>query len=255
MAFQAHTLHVYPVGYMGELGFFEADRSIRVINSQESRRAIRGRVIDVYNLHGFKIADLDADLLATIQICGIVQERQSGILQQYFEHELTEEERAKRVPVKRKRDILHITFNAELGLTMEDITAVQQMFMRAIEDPHGAIITTIDGISAEVISVNEGAEMRLVSAHVHDDIVYQILEQGEELVELTLAGESGEEREEVDSLEDGEDAVELSVSQPTPGVIYKEGKFYQVEDTGRVDSPMHEIDAPIGGASMREETE
>lgn len=253
MAFQAHTLHVYPVGYMGALGFFEADRSIRVINSAESRRAIRGRVIGNYTLHGFKIAELDADLLACIQICGVAEEIKTERLQQYFEVELTEEERAKRIPVKQKRDILHITFNAELGLSMEDITAVQQMFMRAIEDPHGAIITTIDGISAEVISVNEGAELRLVSAHVHDDIVYQILEQGEELVELTLAGESDEEREQVESL-DGEDEVELSVSQPTPGVIYKEGKFYQVEDTGRVDSPMHEIDSPIG-INTREETE
>lgn len=254
MTFKAHTLHVYPVGYMGALGFFEADRSIRVINSAESRRVIRGRVIDKFNLVGFKFADLDADLLATIQICGVASETETGILQQYFEVELTAVEREKYVPVKRKRDILHLTFNAELGLTLEDIQAVQKMFMHAKEDPHGAVLTTIDGINAELISINEGAEIRLVSAHVQDDIVYHILEQGEELVELTLAGESDEEREEVEML-DGEDEVERSVSQPTPGIVFKGGKFYQVEDTGRVDSPMHEIDAPIGGASMREDVE
>lgn len=201
-----HTLLVFPIGYMGEIGFFEATKEIRVINSAESRRIIRGRNIHEYKLVGFTLPEIDPELLATIQVCGTHYTAETGVLQQYFEVAISDEERLKVVPLKGKRDIIHLTFDRDLGLTEQDMQAVAQMFKHAMTDPVGSVVTTIDGIYADVVSINEDAEFRLVNAHIQDDIVYEILEVGKEPQQLVLSGAVDE--DEID----GEDAVEASTS-------------------------------------------
>lgn len=200
--FKPFTVLVFPLGYTGEIGFFEGTKEIRVVNSAESRRLVRGRTVPVYKLVGLTLPELNQELLAAIQIAGVAIENHTGVLQQYFEIELDEVEAAKVVKPAGKRDILHLTFDRDLGLTDADILQVQALFKSAIEDPRGAIITTIDGVSADILSISEGAEIRLVSAHIKDDVVYEILEQDKEPQQVVLAGATGEESEAVDSLEE-----------------------------------------------------
>ena len=200
--FRPFTVLVFPLGYTGEIGFFEGTNEIRVVNSAESRRLVRGRTVPVYKLVGLTLPELNQELLAAIQIAGVAIENHTGVLQQYFEIELDEVEAAKVVKPAGKRDILHLTFDRDLGLTDADILQVQAMFKAAIEDPRGAIITTIDGVSADILSISEGAEIRLVSAHIKDDVIYEILEQDKEPQQVVLAGATGEENHAVESLEE-----------------------------------------------------
>jgi hypothetical protein len=202
--FKPFTVLVFPLGYTGEIGFFEGTKEIRVVNSAESRRLVRGRTVPVFKLVGLTLPELDQELLAAIQVAGVAIEAHTGVLQQYFEVEIDEVEAAKVVKPAGKRDILHLTFDRDLGLTDADILQVQEMFKAAIEDPHGAIITTIDGVSADILSISEGAEIRLVSAHIKDDVIYEILEQDKEPQQVVLAGATGEENHEVESLDDSD---------------------------------------------------
>lgn len=195
--FKPLTLVVFPLGYIGEIGFFEGTQEIRVVNSAESRRMVRGRTIPVFKLAGLTIEEVNPELLVAIQISGVAISNETGVLQQHFEIELDSVEAAKVIKPKGKRDILHLTFDRELGLTDADILQVQELFKKAIEDPSGAIITTIDGISADVLNISEGAEIRLVSAHIKDDVIYEILEQDKSPCHMVLAGESDELPEQV----------------------------------------------------------
>lgn len=200
--FRPYTLTVFPLGYTGEIGFFEGTREIRIANSMESRRIIRGRTIPVFNLAGLKLADLDQELLATIQLCAVAWTAETGELQQYFERELEEVEAAKVVVQKRKREILHLTVDAGLDLQESDLRQIAELFNSASLQPEGAIVVTTTGIKADIIEINEGAELRLVTAHVQNDFVYQIIDGNAEPQQLVFAGErddSGDEKEQDDS--------------------------------------------------------
>lgn len=203
--FIPYTLTVFPLGYTGELGFFEGAREIRIVNSMESRRIIRGRTIPVFNLAGLKLADLDQELLATIQMCSTAWTSQTGELQQYFERELEEIEAVKVVKPKGKREILHITVSQELGLAEGDLRTIADLFNAASLQPEGAVVVTTTGIKADVIEISESAELRLVTAHVQDDFVYQIIDGDKEPQQLVFAGERSDSDSEDEKAEQAED--------------------------------------------------
>jgi hypothetical protein len=208
-----YTLNVFPAGYTGALGYFETSkngesgREIRITNSMEHRRLVRGHTIPVFNLVGLKINELDPELLATIQLCSASWTSQTGVLQQYFEIEIDEVDAGKVVkPRKDKRDIIHLTVDKEMDFSTADLQFMAELFKDASLQEDGAVVITQSGIRAEVLTISEGAELRLVSAHVQSDVVYELLEQGTEPQSLVIAGEREEPTEENESDEKGENA-------------------------------------------------
>lgn len=68
---------------------------------------------------------------------------------------------------KGKKRVLHLLVDQYAGLTVEDMTALLDMFNKAVVDePVGAVIATLDCVQAELVDVQESPDLELVTVHV-----------------------------------------------------------------------------------------
>lgn len=181
-------LYVFPAGSQVETGYF-VNNVMRIINGSPMFKIVRGRSIYKVNLVNMTEADLLPELVDALHNCGYSYESTTGQKQEFVTIEDADVPDGRRAPVPgAKRDILHLTIDRDMELNAEDFKLISEMFSKAIVDPAGSVIVTIDGIKADVISVSEGAELRLVSAHIDQDVVYQIIEDGKETQGIVFAG-------------------------------------------------------------------
>lgn len=76
----------------------------------------------------------------------------------------------------KKRDILHIVVEDSDNWkpTTADMEVISELFQTAVQDEKGSIIVTRTGITAKIISVEEGVEVKVTRASIDQDAVRQI---------------------------------------------------------------------------------
>lgn len=69
---------------------------------------------------------------------------------------------------KGKRRVLHILVDENIQPTVDDMTALVQMFNAAVTEPVGAVIATLEAVDAELVDVQDGPDVELVTVYVSD---------------------------------------------------------------------------------------
>ena len=83
---------------------------------------------------------------------------------------------------KGKRRVIHLLVDQDAGLTIDDMTALLEMFKNAVVDNVGAVIATQDCVQAELVDVQDSPDLELVTVHVTEFENSDEDDDGEEII-------------------------------------------------------------------------